>query len=673
MRITSLERLAPEDRGNYLPEGENISFPGPLMSSKTQKEDVMRFIQRKSQECLQHVEEPNQKEAYFFWKLMELRCNQNGNTLLAEVAVLLFKNYRLLKKLLGVNNQDSWCLPLAKLLCSDNPKDQILNDVIQMGQDLDSKGLTHAAQLCYIVAMEELQILERSSFELIGCDRLGISQSAMREAIEKTEVYEYVCWLTTGFSQPNFQSFKSYHAIRLFEFGLFDQAFEYCKTIATAIASFPQEISKTTMKLTIALSETLHQGKGKEPEWLLNLRQLYADKVFMPMTPEGSLMYSVVFNLQRPREECHDKTWEVFESQYTTGELLGKGGYGSVRAGVRKADGKQVAIKHVGKTTNDVFITIPGETHSLPLEVALMEMVSKPSRCEKVLELFEWFDTSDSYILVLERPSPCTDLRQFLNGHNCRLSETLVKQIMRQLVQAARHCNEHGVLHRDIKAENILINTETLELKLIDFGCGCLLQDTPYKCFAGTWAYCPPEWLCEELYLGVPATIWSLGVVLFDMVCGHLPFSCEDDIIDRNMRIASGLSQGCRDLILWCLHRHPYVRPTFEEILSHEWFEEPQKEVKDQLPLLESQITPWEVFESLYTPGDMLGEGGYGTVCAGYRNADGKQVAIKYVRKSPDNDFITIFGETRSLDWFEMSNCYISVLERPRPCTVVQK
>ncbi|XP_060741724.1 serine/threonine-protein kinase pim-1-like [Tachysurus vachellii] len=393
----------------------------------------------------------------------------------------------------------------------------------------------------------------------------------------------------------------------------------------------------------------------------------------MLMTPEGSLMYSVVFNLQHPREERHDTQWAVFKSQYSTGELLGEGGYGSVRAGVRKADGKQVAIKHVGKTMNDVFITIPGETHSLPREVALMKMVSKPSRCENVLELYEWFDMSDSYILVLERPSPCKDLHDFQNDHKGRLSEPLAKQIMRQLVQAARHCNDHGVLHRDIKAENILINTETLELKLIDFGCGYLLQDTPYKCYAGTWAYCPPEWLCEGLYLGVPATIWSLGVVLFDMVCGHLPFGCEDDIIDRNMRIAPGLSQGCRDLILWCLHRHPYVRPTFEEILSHEWFEELQKEVKDQHPLLESQITPWEVFESLYTPGDMLGEGGYGTVCAGYRNADGKQVAIKYVRKSPDDDFITIFGETRSLDWFEMSNCYISVLERPRPCMDVQK
>ncbi|KAK2869456.1 hypothetical protein Q7C36_001327 [Tachysurus vachellii] len=169
--IMLIIRCEPQsDRGNYLPEGVNISFPGPLMS------------------------------------------------------LFLLEAY-------GAALQPKW----------------------------NSKGLTHAAQLCYMVAMEELQILEGSSFELIGCDRQPISQSAMREAIEKTE---------------------------------------------------------------------------------------------------------------HPREERHDTQWAVFESQYTTGELLGEGGYGSVRAGVRKADGKQVAIKHVGKTMNDVFITIPGETHSLPREIS---------------------------------------------------------------------------------------------------------------------------------------------------------------------------------------------------------------------------------------------------------------------------------------------------------------
>ncbi|KAK3553251.1 hypothetical protein QTP86_032798 [Hemibagrus guttatus] len=345
-----------------------------------------------------------------------------------------------------------------------------------------------------------------------------------------------------------------------------------------------------------------------------------------------------------------------------------------------------------------------------------MEMVSKPYRHENVLELFEWFEMSDCFILILERPSPCTDLRKFLKVHKGRLSEPLAQHIMRQVVQAARHCSDCGVLHRDIKAENILINTDTLQLKLIDFGCGDLLQDTPYRYYAGTRAYFPPEWLCEGEYLGVPATVWSLGVLLFDMVCGDLPFQFKDDIIAWDLHFAHDLSEGCRDLILYCLALDPHSRPTFEEILSHEWFEEPQKNVKNLRPLLENNITPWEVFESLYTPGELLGEGGYGTVCAGVRNADGKQVALKYVGRRTDVKFIIIKNslqsranwivfcylfvfqpeETSSLplevalmkkvskplpcdnvlemiEWFEMSDCYILVLERPSPCMDVQQ
>ncbi|XP_058267370.1 protein kinase C-like 1 [Hemibagrus wyckioides] len=563
----------------YLPDGENICFPGPLMRSKIQMDDVLRFIKRKSEECLQKVEEPDQKEAYFFWQMMELRCSKNGKAPLADIATVLFKSYRLLKKRGEVNNQDSWCLQLAELLCSADPDDEILDALTQMGEDLDSRGLWYAAQLCFIAAMEELQILQSPSFELIGCNSLPISQSAMREAIQRSEVYEYVCSLTTGLPQPNFQIFKCYHASKLAEFGLFHQALEYCETIATAIARFPLLITKTTMEMTIALSEKLQQGKGEEPEWLLNLRQLYADEEFKLRNSECGLMTSEMFTLQRPRREGHITPWEVFESLYTPGELLGEGGFGSVCAGVRKADGKQVAIKYVGMEMNEAFITIPGETHSLPLEVALMQMVSKPCHHENVLQLIEWFEMSDCYILILERPSPCTDLLKFLKGHKGRLSEPLAQRIMRQVVQAAHHCSDCGVLHRDIKPENILINTDTLQLKLIDFGCGDLLQDIPYRYYAGTTAYSPPEWLCEGEYLGVPATVWSLGVLLFEMMCGDLPFQCEDDIIARDLHFAHDLSEGCRDLILCCLALYPHSRPTFEEILSHRWFEEPQKNV----------------------------------------------------------------------------------------------
>ncbi|XP_060760594.1 serine/threonine-protein kinase pim-1-like isoform X4 [Neoarius graeffei] len=155
---------------------------------------------------------------------------------------------------------------------------------------------------------------------------------------------------------------------------------------------------------------------------------------------------------------------EVLESRYIQGELLGQGGFGYVFAGVRKEDGKQVAIKYVHKTSDDKYINIPGEKDPLPLEVGLMLMTSTQSHCENVVELLEWFDVTEWIILVLERPSPCMDLQEYCSSYyNNEMPETLVRDIMWQVVQAARHCCDHGVLHRDIKSENLLINTETLQ------------------------------------------------------------------------------------------------------------------------------------------------------------------------------------------------------------------
>lgn len=77
------------------------------------------------------------------------------------------------------------------------------------------------------------------------------------------------------------------------------------------------------------------------------------------------------------------------------------------------------------------------------------------------------------------------DLFDFLVDQGGQLSEPLTRYIMYQVIRAARHCSDCGVLHRDIKSENLLINTETLQVKLIDFGCGDLLKDTPYTYYDG--------------------------------------------------------------------------------------------------------------------------------------------------------------------------------------------
>ncbi|KAF4087467.1 hypothetical protein AMELA_G00071010 [Ameiurus melas] len=265
-------------------------------------------------------------------------------------------------------------------------------------------------------------------------------------------------------------------------------------------------------------------------------------------------------------------SFNAFCSQYTKTYRLGKGGCGSVFAGERVADKKLVAIKRV---KNPPCITFPGGTYSLPREVCLMEIVNRPRRCENVVELLDWtrIPSSDSvYFLVLERPDKCMDLQKFCQLNNGRVSEPQARKIMWQVVRATHHSFECGVLHRDIKPANLLIDTETQQVKLIDFGCGDLLKDNPYTSYDGTKEFCPPEWFINRKYSGYSATVWSLGVLLFGLVSGRLPFNSKEEIINAQLRFPPGLSGDCCSLISWCLKKDPEERLPFQQILSHMWF-----------------------------------------------------------------------------------------------------
>ncbi|KAK6310512.1 hypothetical protein J4Q44_G00185670 [Coregonus suidteri] len=265
-----------------------------------------------------------------------------------------------------------------------------------------------------------------------------------------------------------------------------------------------------------------------------------------------------------------------FESLFTLGSMLGKGGCGAVYAAMRKSDGQQVAIKYVNRGMAEPYVKLPGQRSALPLEVALMQIVSRPPSCCYVLGLLDWFEEAEWFILVLERPYPCMDLFDFIEELGGRVDECLARIIMIQVVLAVRHCRDRGVLHRDVKAENLLVQTDNLQVKLIDFGCGDLLRESSYRDYSGTEEYCPPEWVLSGVYQGRHATIWSLGVLLYGLVCGRLPFNKEADIIAGRLRFKKGLTKECKELINWCLQQNPTKRPVLEQILLHDWMAEGQ-------------------------------------------------------------------------------------------------
>ncbi|XP_025936743.1 SNF-related serine/threonine-protein kinase-like [Apteryx rowi] len=269
---------------------------------------------------------------------------------------------------------------------------------------------------------------------------------------------------------------------------------------------------------------------------------------------------------------------------YDLERTLGKGHFAVVKLARHVFTGQRVAVKVIDKSK------LAGEAAGQLLqEVRCMKLVQHPN----VVRLYEVIDTHSKLYLILELGDG-GDMFDHIMRHEGGLAEGRAKHYFAQIVHAISYCHKLHVVHRDLKPENVVFFQEQGVVKLTDFGFSNRFQ--PGKMLTtscGSLAYSAPEILLGDEYDAPAVDIWSLGVILYMLVCGHPPFQEANDsetltmIMDCRYTVPPHVSAQCSDLISRMLQRDPKQRASLEQIESHAWLQgvDPSPASHSLLPL----------------------------------------------------------------------------------------
>lgn len=264
-------------------------------------------------------------------------------------------------------------------------------------------------------------------------------------------------------------------------------------------------------------------------------------------------------------------------------DTLGSGHFAVVKLARHVFTGEKVAVKVIDKSKLDEV----SRSH-LYQEVRCMKLVQHPN----VVRLYEVIDTHTKLYLILELGDG-GDLYDYIMRHESGLSESVARDYFRQIVRAISYCHRLHVVHRDLKPENVVFFERLGVVKLTDFGFSNKFspgQKLETSC--GSLAYSAPEILLGDSYDAPAVDVWSLGVILFMLVCGQPPFQEANDsetltmIMDCKYTIPSHISPSCKRLIGRMLVREPEKRATLSEIAIDPWMTAGEKVVVEDCPLV---------------------------------------------------------------------------------------
>ncbi|XP_077582591.1 protein MANBAL isoform X1 [Stigmatopora nigra] len=237
----------------------------------------------------------------------------------------------------------------------------------------------------------------------------------------------------------------------------------------------------------------------------------------------------------------------------------------------------KVAIKYIPKAkVKNVTLSIDGKMQKVPLEAIFMLQASSIKNSDgksAVISLFDVCDLEKDLVLVMERPVHSVALSTYLTRRKLSLlEEEEAKYIMKQLVDAAIKMHAANIFHRDLKQENILLEASPgiTRVRVIDFGCSCLVSMEPYRDYLGTLNYAPPEYAHRRPYCAGPTTVWHLGAILFELLDGTHRFdTCK--FLSKGLQLKRHLSEDCGHFLGMCLSSDPTKRCTLDQMQWHPW------------------------------------------------------------------------------------------------------
>ena len=331
------------------------------------------------------------------------------------------------------------------------------------------------------------------------------------------------------------------------------------------------------------LSGCFVQESGEKTTYKYNDKEFYKFEIFFnnksKVRQYYALDYEVVKNFVQKIKKAIG--YIKFTDLYEIKQVIGKGKFGVVNLGIHKKTGKKVAIK----TMNKENIKTIEDKELVRIEIGILKLCHHPN----IVRLLDHLENNDYIFIVMEYIEGGT-LRQYLKKKKFNFSERQASNIMSQIVSAIKYLHKYGIVHRDLKPDNIMITQQNDFgiIKIMDFGLSKIVSPQEKMVDGyGSLSYVAPEVLLRTPY-NKEVDIWSIGVILFYMLCGHLPFrGSKEDVVANKIVFESPefdedewetRSNTVKNLILSCLEKKAENRITIEEFFNYPWFKKNMKQ-----------------------------------------------------------------------------------------------